>query len=179
MSPIFKYNAYTLALHEHGIAVWKATTSNTSERDTSLFKEPTMERWKAVMCLRACVGLLAGFLLLVRLHLLLTQGVVLDDSAVLSWLMPATQVMHLSPAWESSWDAWPAGCNFSEWQPFFFLATCLEPEALYLGECPLHTLSCDAVGRKANPEHSLMCFFICWPEEVTALRQVPHAKFAL
>ena len=88
-----------------------------------------------------------------------------------------TWVTCLSPAWESSWDAEPAGRDFSEWRPFFLLPACLEPGALFLGECSLCALSCDIVmGGGANPEHSLMCLFICWPDEVMALRQAPHMK---
>ena len=71
MFPILKYITHTLALHEHGIAMYKSTTTNTGERDMSLFNESTMEWWKAVMHLKACAGLLAGFLPLVHLCFLL------------------------------------------------------------------------------------------------------------
>ena len=112
------------------------------------------------------------------------------DSTVLSWLVPAVWVMHLSMPWESSWAAETAGHDFPEWWLFFLHPAFLDPRLLFLGEQPPCTLSCKAVGGVANPcndggtwgsnpLHSLRCLFICWQNEVTALRQVPHVKFAL
>ena len=74
---IFKYNPYTFALCEHGIAVWKSTTSN-DWRMRHEFIQRTNIVWmlKAVMRHRVHVRLLAGFLLLVHLHLFLMPGVV-------------------------------------------------------------------------------------------------------
>ena len=133
---------------------------------------------------------LAGFVLLVWLRLLFLSRLAPCDLTVPSWLAPAAWVTCLSMSWESSWDAKTAGHDFLEWWPFFLHPACLDPRLLFLGEQPPHALSCKAVGGAAdpyndggtggsNPLHSLMCLFICWQDEVTALRQVPHAKFAL
>ena len=71
--PIFKYNPYTFALHEHGIAAWKSTTSN-DWRMRYEFIQRTNIMWtlKAVTRHRMPVGLLAGFFL----WLLLMPGAV-------------------------------------------------------------------------------------------------------
>ena len=114
----------------------------------------------------------------------------LVDSTILSWLVPAVWVTHLSMPWESSWDGEMAGHDFPEWWPFFLHPACFDLWLLFLGEWPPHALSCEAFGGAAdpcddggtggsNPLHSLMCLFICWQDKVTALRQVPHVKFTL
>ena len=114
----------------------------------------------------------------------------LVDSAVLSWLALATWVMCQSMPWESSLDVEATGHDFSELWPFFLCPMCLETWVLFLGEWPAHAPSCEAVGGAvdpcnigraggSNPLHLPMCLFICWQDGVTALRQVPHAKFML
>ena len=98
------------------------------------------------------VGLLAGFLLLrLRLFLLMLSAApgrfgrgLLAHAGRVSYA-PITGLRGLAGRWD-----------FSERLPFFLLRTCLESGALFLGERPPGALYCDAVGRGANPEHSLM-----------------------
>ena len=95
-----------------------------------------MERWKAVARLMMCVGLLAGFLLLVRLCFLLMPGVAprwfgcafLAHAGYVGYVpIPSLRVLLRRLSWLVTIS--------SEWWPFFLLPACLEPGALFLGEC--------------------------------------------
>ena len=130
----------------------------------------------------ACAGLLPGFLLLVHLHFLLMPGVV----PWWIWLcFPGLHAGHVGYA--------PIPClrallrRRASWSRLlgmtaFLLASCMvwSQGALFMGECSPRTLSCDIViGGGANPEHSLMCLFICWLDEVMALRQAPTHEICI
>ena len=71
----------------------------------------------------------------------------------------------------------------ASWSQFFgmmafLLASCVfGARGTLLGwTLTAHTFLQHVMGGGVNPEHSLMCLFICWPDKVMALRQVPHMQ---
>ena len=112
---------------------------------------------KAVTRNMVCVGLLAGFLLLVHLCLLLLMTGCGAWSIWFCFLgLHESHELH-TYHWHESPErpgrlvgiSWNGGLSLC-------LARVWGHGALFLGERPLGALSCDAMGVGANPEHSLV-----------------------